>query len=314
MNVNTESSSSLSERPDPSPERRGMRRIVNPFRCRVWTQHSRPEEQLSDDACMTLRESLAKSGQHQPVLGRPVRDDPDYDIEIICGARRHAAARSLGRNLLVEVREITDAEAYVAMYDENFHREGDSPYVHGQILLRALRSHTYSSQEELALAFNLSHSKVSRLLMVAQLPSIVVAAFLSPRDIRECWGVELYKLWKATTEEGLITDRARALAGSQPRPPARQVYEILLAQPGNSNEKPQRSRNVPVRGSNGVILFREQDREGHVMFTVPKARLTPQRREALKQAMMTTLDVWHLDPSQCHDAPIIGVNMEHLSS
>ena len=180
-------SSRASDRPGSIPETRGVRRVLSPFRCRVWTQHSRPEEQLTDSACKSLRESIEKNGQHQPALGRPVSDDPDFDVEIVCGARRHAVAQALARDLLVEVRPMTDAEAYVAMYEENLLREGDSPYVRGQILSRALRSRTYVSQEELGRAFNLSHPAVSRLLMLAQLPTVIITAFPSPDQIRERW-------------------------------------------------------------------------------------------------------------------------------
>ena len=123
-----------------SPEARGERRLISPFRCRVWTQHSRPEEQLTEQACRSLRESIARNGQHQPALGRPVANDPDYDVEVICGARRHSAALALGRDLLIEVRPLTDAQAYVAMYEENVERKDDCPYVQGQILRRALLS------------------------------------------------------------------------------------------------------------------------------------------------------------------------------
>ena len=101
----------------PDPQIRGERRLISPFRCRVWTQHSRPEEQLTEHALKSLRESVDRNGQHQPALGRPVTDDPDYDVEIICGARRHAAALALGRELIVELRTLTDAQAYVAMYE-----------------------------------------------------------------------------------------------------------------------------------------------------------------------------------------------------
>lgn len=271
------------------PERRGVRRIVNPFRCRIWTQHSRPEEQLTDGACKSLRESIARNGQHQPALGRPVSDDPDYDVEIICGARRHAVAQALKRDLVVEVRPMTDAEAYVAMYEENLLREGDSPYVRGQILTHALRSGTYSSQEELGRAFNLSHSAVSRLLMLAQLPSIVVAAFPSSDEIREAWGVELYRLWSdEATREG-VSARARSLARKTPRPQTRKVYETLIT-PAGVPRKPYRAyRNVPIRGKSHEVLFHEQDQLDRVMYIIPKQLLSPKRREALTQALLRIL-------------------------
>lgn len=274
-----------------SPESRGERRLVSPFRCRVWTQHSRPEEQLTEYACKSLRDSIARSGQHQPALGRPVTDDPDYDVEIICGARRHAAALALGRELLVEVRVISDADAYVAMYEENVERKDDCPYVQGQILRRALLSGACSSQDELACAFRVSHSKVSRLLMVAQLPSIVVAAFPSPRDIRESWGVELYQLWQNKDPEHGIAARARALASRQPRPLAREAYQTLINPPGSYHAKRRLNQSVPIRGSDGAILFREQEQIGNVLFSVPKATLSAERRSALKQAMVLILDI-----------------------
>lgn len=274
----------------PNPEACGERRLVSPFRCRVWTQHSRPEEQLTDHACKSLRESIEKNGQHQPVLGRPVTDKSDYDIEIICGARRHAAAIALGRKLLVELRVMSDAEAFVAMYEENAERKDDCPYVQGQILRRALRSGACSSQEDLARAFSISHSRVSRLLMVAQLPSIVVAAFQSPDDIRESWGVELYQLWKDKDPEHAITARARALASRQPRPSATETYEALITPSGGRPTKHRLNRSVPVCGATGTVLFREQDQIASVVFTIPKTILSAKRRTALKQAMVHILD------------------------
>lgn len=285
-----------------SPEARGERRLVRPFRCRLWTQHSRPEEQLTDYACKSLRESIAKHGQHQPALGRPVTDDPDYDVEIICGARRHAAALALGRDLLVEVRPISDAEAYVAMYDENAERKDDCPYVQGQILRRALLSGACSSHDALAHAFRISHSKISRLLMIAQLPSVVVAAFESPRDIRESWGVELYQLWKDKDPTHTITDRARALAHTHAPRTASQIYETLITSPHDKQPTHRLHRGVPVRGTNGAVLFREQELVGSVSYTVSKAILTTTQRDALKLAILHILDTPRADAAQRNPA------------
>lgn len=283
-------SGSTASRQSTTPETHGERRLVSPFRCRVWNQHSRPEEQLAEHACRTLRESIAKNGQHQPALGRPVTDDPDYEVEIICGARRHAAALALGRELLVELRVLSDAQAYVAMYEENVEREDDCPYVQGQILRRALLSGTCSSQEDLARAFSLSHSKVSRLLMIAQLPSVIIAAFHSPDEIRESWGVELYQLWKDKDPEHGVAARARTLAKRQPLPSAREVYETLITASGGKRAKHRLHRSVPVCGAQGAVLFREEDRIASVTFTIPKAILDAKRRDALKEAMVRILD------------------------
>lgn len=271
-----------------SPERQGKRRLVSAFRCRVWAQHSRPEEQLTDSACRTLRASIERSGQHQPALGRPVSDAPGYDIEIICGARRHAVARALGRDLLVEVRDISDAEAYVAMYEENLLRAGDSPYVRAQILLRALRSGTYSSQEDLGCAFHLSHSAVSRLLTLAQLPSVLVGAFRSPADIREAWGIELQRAWSDEGSRQAMAARARALSGNRATRTAREVYDALISPSGRSH--PRLYRNLPVRGSSGAVLFHEQNQLSRVIFIIPKLNLGGTRREVLRQMMVRIIE------------------------
>lgn len=273
-----------------NPEARGERRLVRPFRCRLWTQHSRPEEQLTEHACKSLRESIARNGQHQPALGRPVTDDPDYDVEIICGARRLAVALALGRDLLVEVRALNDTDAYVAMYEENAEREDDCPYVQGQILRRALLSGTCASQDDLAATFGLSPSKTSRLMMVAQLPSVIIAAFQSPRDIRESWGVRLYHLWKNGGPQHAIAGKARALASRHPRPQPHEAYETLIGTYDANSAQHRLHRSTPVRGSTGAILFREEEQIANVLFTVPKATLTSGHREAMTQALVKILD------------------------
>lgn len=272
------------------PEVRGERRLISPFRCRVWAQHSRPEEQLTEYACRSLRESIAKNGQHQPALGRPVTEDQDFDVEIICGARRHAATLSLGRDLLVEVRPMSDATAYVAMYEENVERKDDCPYIQGQILRRAMQSRTCSSQDNLARTFNLSHSKVSRLLMLAQLPSVVVAAFPSPEEIRECWGVDLYQRIKTADPTHSITNRARSLIGKNPRPRAHEVYAALIALSASDDASLTLNRRMVVRGRGGAVLFREHDQIASIAFTISKSILNPERRNALKSAMIRILD------------------------
>lgn len=263
---------------------------MSPFRCRVWAQHSRPEEQLTAQACSSLLESMDKHGQHQAALGRPVMDHPDFDVEIICGARRHAAALALGRDLLVDVRTISDAEAYVAMYEENAERKDDCPYVQGQILRRALLSGASSSQEDLARLFNLSHSKVSRLLMIAHLPSVILSAFPSPDDIRESWGVTLYQRWKEDDPKHSIASRARTLANSQPHPPAREVYDLLISTSCPSKHEHRLNRSVPIRGTGGNVLFREEDRIGSVTFIIPKTLLSEPRRTSLRHAMIRVLE------------------------
>src|SRR5581483_9588134 len=164
---------------------------VNPLRCRMWDLHARLEHLITEATCRAEISSFSEHGQLIAALGRPVRDDPNYDIELVCGARRLFVARHLNVQLLVEVREMTDRDAIVAMDMENRQRQDVSPYERGLAFACCLRSGCFGSQDELARTLKISQSKVSRLLTLARWPSVVLNAFANPLEIREGWGPEM---------------------------------------------------------------------------------------------------------------------------
>jgi len=73
---------------------------INPFRCRVWAEHGRLEEWVTEKSCEAELKSIAAHGQITPVLVRRVTDDPSYDFELICGTRRLFVTRFLNLALL----------------------------------------------------------------------------------------------------------------------------------------------------------------------------------------------------------------------
>src|SRR5262245_57838727 len=137
---------------------------VNPFRCRMWALHDRLETHVTEDTCRAEIESISKHGQLVPVLGRPLRQDPDYEVELIYGARRLFVARLINQPLLVELRELSDRDAIVAMDVENRLRQDISPYERGRSYARYLQSGFFKSQDEIARSLKISASQVSRLL------------------------------------------------------------------------------------------------------------------------------------------------------
>src|ERR1700678_2391533 len=122
-------------------------RKVNPFRCRVWTLHDRIEEHITEESCRTEIDSFAVHGQVVPVLGRPVLGDPNFDVELIYGARRLFVARHLNQPLLVELCDLSDFEAIVAMDIENRQRSDISPYERGVAFATWLRTGHFASQQ-----------------------------------------------------------------------------------------------------------------------------------------------------------------------
>ena len=87
----------------------------------VWEGNNRT---ASEQGLAALTASIAADGILQPLLGRP---DADY-YDIICGARRLAAARAAGLETVpVYIRNLTDAQAAAAVAAENIIREDFTP-------------------------------------------------------------------------------------------------------------------------------------------------------------------------------------------
>ena len=72
----------------------------------------------------------------------------------------------------MEVRELTDQEAIIALDIENRQRKELSPYERGRSYYLWLHHGLFSSQEALARTLNISASQVSRLISLAQLPPV----------------------------------------------------------------------------------------------------------------------------------------------
>jgi ParB family chromosome partitioning protein len=113
---------------------------VSPFRCRMWDMHDRLESHITEATCRSEIQSCAKHGQLVPVMGRKLHGDPDFDVELIYGARRLFVARHLNMPLSVELRELTDRAGLIAMDIENRVRKDISPYERGMSYSRWLRS------------------------------------------------------------------------------------------------------------------------------------------------------------------------------
>jgi ParB/RepB/Spo0J family partition protein len=201
---------------------------VNPFRCRMWHGHERLEEHISEATCRAEIDSFLRHGQRLPVLGRPLRADPRHEFELVYGARRLFVACHLNVNLLLEVRQLTDKEAIVALDIENRQRKAVTPYERGRGYALWLRNGLFSSQDELARVLRISPSQVSRLLRLAQLPPAIVNAFASPLDICETWGPKLMDLWEDLEKKRHMTVVAQSISKQAQRPPAEVVFTRLV--------------------------------------------------------------------------------------
>lgn len=265
---------------------------VDPFRCRVWSLHDRLEEHITEENCGEEIESFKEHGQRVRILGRPVRDDPDYDVEVICGARRLFVARTLKMPLLIEIRELSDREAIIAMHVDGL-RKDISPYEKGLAYLRWLRGGFFSSQDEMAGALKVSASQVSRLLRLARLPSVVVSAFGNAVGIRESWGEKLSEVLEDPVRKQPAIRAARAIAASSRRFRPREVYRQLLAaaapaEPGGRKATPILREQV-VADENGSPLYRIKHLPDSITLVLPVDRVSASTLDTIQRALARIL-------------------------
>jgi ParB family chromosome partitioning protein len=263
-----------------------MRNIVtaNPFRACMWPLHDRSDQHVTEESCKAEIDSFAKHGQVVPALGRRLQDDPDHDIELIYGARRLFVARHLNKPLLVELREMSDREAIIAMDIENRQRSDVSPYERAMSYVRWMRSGHFACQEDIARALQISPSRVSRLIRLARLPSVILNAFASPLEICETWGRDIMDALEDPHRRQPTIRAARAIGEMNPRPPAKQVYRQLIAAP-NCRQPSKSARMEIVRDGQGAPLFRIRWLNSSVSLVVPNKKLTANAMTEIQEAL-----------------------------
>jgi ParB family transcriptional regulator, chromosome partitioning protein len=249
-------------------------KLVSASRCRMWRLHDRLEEHITAEACVAEIRSFPDHGQLVPVLGRPLTGDPQFDIELIYGARRLYVARHVDMPLLVELREISDRDAVIAMDIENRQRVDVSPYERGLSYARWLHSGVFGSQDEIAEVLKVSASQVSRLLKMARLPRVVTAAFASPVDICEGWGQDLVDAFEDPQRTKVLVKKARVLASVLRRPPALEVYRRLIADMGGNDKPKSLSRDQVVKDCRGTPLFRVRHQIHSVALVLPSQAMS----------------------------------------
>ncbi|SOH93847.1 chromosome partitioning protein, ParB family [Monaibacterium marinum] len=195
-------------------------RWVDPDNCRMWRQHNRDYDLLNEENCADLIEGMRAQGQQEfPAIVRKL--DPaeghDHEYEVICGARRHWTVSWLRANnypkfrFLIDVRELTDEEAFRLADIENRDRRDISDYERAIDYSVACMTYYGGSQKEMASRLEVSPTWLSRYLQLAKLPGQIVVAYGDKTLIKERHARALRR-WMATPEdEDALFDRCREL-------------------------------------------------------------------------------------------------------
>lgn len=197
-------------------------RLVDPARCRMWQRHNRRYELLSPVVCGDLLESLRSQGEQEfPAIVRRVKDDPDHDYEVICGARRHWSVSYLRtvehRDIafLIEERDLTDEAAFRLADLENRSRLDISDYERALDYSEAIALYYGGVASRMAERLEMSNAWLSRLLDLGKLPEGVIAAFGDIRELRSAHARVLKPLLADEATRNAVLATAAELAHEQ---------------------------------------------------------------------------------------------------
>ncbi len=198
--------------------------LVDPARCRMWSRHNRDYALLSEENCRDLIDGIKAQGQQEfPAIVRRLYGDADHEFEVICGARRHFAVSWLRANnypqfrYLIEVRDLTDEEAFRLADIENRDREDISDYERAVDYAEAIKLYYGGQQKQMAERLEVSPPWLSRYLVLAKMPDAIVDAFASKRDIRERHARALKPLLNDPEQAEAVLKEAAFLAQTQQR-------------------------------------------------------------------------------------------------
>lgn len=271
--------------------------LIDPARCRIWERHNRDYGALNEERCADLIESIiAQGGQEIPAIVRRVSGDHDHELEVISGARRHWTVTWLRANnypdirYLVEIRDLTDEQAFRISDLENRAREDLTDLERARDYLRALDLYYGGRQKDMAKRLNVSESWISRYLDLARLPDDLVGAFADPYELKISHIGQLKPLLKPDDTRAAVLDQARRLrnaraAGEGSIPTAvPDVIRVLshIAEPGNRTKKVKKASRAPkrtgmdavvVRSSAGtpIVRIESKDRRGVTLTLLHKS-------------------------------------------
>ena len=280
--------------------------LVDPARCRMWAGHNREYGLLNEQRCEDLIESIKAQGRQEiPAIVRRVVGDPDYDFEVICGARRHWTISWLRSHnypefkFLIDVREIGDEEAFRLADIENRARDDLTDLERARDYLRALDAYYEGRQKTMAERLKVSESWLTRYLDLARLPAELTIAFTKPQDLGVRNAIALKALLKPEDRKERAFKEAARLAkaqdeSEQPMPVLEVIKALTLAvappkKSGSAKESGSTTRTVSSEGGKPVLRVEGADRKGVRLRLLNKGGAS---REDAERAIREVLDLY----------------------
>ncbi len=242
--------------------------LVDPARCRMWARHNRDYALLTEENCRDLIDGIKAQGQQEfPAIVRRLTDE-EHEFEVICGARRHFAMTWLRAHnypqfrYLIEVRDLTDEEAFRLADIENRDREDISDYERAVDYAEAIRLYYGGAQKAMAERLEVSPPWLSRYLTLAKMPEEILNAFASKRDIRERHARALKPMLNIPDQAEAILTEAKYLAQTQAKAAKGQGGYVDAAEVFKRLKTAAKPTAKPAKTRTGTLFVRSQGERG----------------------------------------------------
>jgi ParB family chromosome partitioning protein len=229
------------------------RLLVDHNQCKIWENHNRDYGLLNEIRCKDLIDQFKETGKQEfPGIVRLIEGGGEIKYEIICGVRRFWTSKYLGWKYFVEIRDLSDEEAFRLSDIENRAREDISDYERALDYKKALGNY-YNNQVQMANRLEVTTSWLSRYLDIADLPEDIVKAYRDITEIKVIHARKLKPLLNTTVENKLkrevILQKARDIRGLG-YDGAKVIAELLSV----AKVKTKRSSNkVAHTSTNGLV-------------------------------------------------------------
>ena len=231
---------------------------LDPEKCRIQQRPNRIYELLTPENCKDLIDSIEVKGQEIPAIARQT-GEKDQPYEIVVGRRRHFVATHLQRELLAEVRVMTDEEAFLLSEAENEGRKDLSDYEKALDWADALDNFYGGKVERLATAINKDRTLVYQYINLARLDQVIVDAYDSVLDIKRDHAVKLTSMMKKNDVKKNILAKAKELAKDKMGRPGATTFKLLVT--------------TQQKKSRGGLTLDENitDKQGNKIFNISKS-------------------------------------------
>jgi len=183
---------------------------VDPAVCLIPEHHDRDYSALNEDNCRDLIEGIKAHGQETPAIVRTLEGVDGFQYELVCGSRRHWVTSYLKSDFIIEVRELSDEEAFIVSDEENRNRLDISDYERAKKYVRALGD-LYKSQAQMAERMGVTKDWLSRYIDLGKLDPAIVKAYANLNEIKTNHARELKALMKEGKQAKRILSAANEM-------------------------------------------------------------------------------------------------------